>query len=50
MQRAELLGAGLLAGTLASGVALVVSWVLARQVFNLAWNPTPWIPLRRASY
>lgn len=45
VQRAELLGAGLLAGTLASLVALVVSWVLARQVFNLAWNPTPWVPL-----
>ncbi|WP_300054934.1 FtsX-like permease family protein [Malikia sp.] len=48
VQRAELLGAGLLAGTLASGVAVVVGWVLARQVFGLAWHPSPWVPLAGA--
>ena len=48
VQRTELLGAGLLAGLLASVVAVAVGWVLARQVFELDWRPTPWVPLAGA--
>ncbi len=48
VQRAELLGAGLLSGLLASVVAVAVGWVLARQVFDLDWRPTPWVPLAGA--
>ena len=48
VQRAELLGAGLLSGLLASVVAVAVGWVLARQVFELDWRPTPWVPLAGA--
>jgi len=45
MQRAELLGVGALAGLLASVTALVVGGVLARQVFQFTWAPSPWVPL-----
>ena len=45
MQRAELLGVGWLAGFMASGMALVVGWVLARHVFEFAWQPPLWTPL-----
>lgn len=48
VQQAELLGVGLLAGTLASCVALVISAVLARFVFEFAWTLTPLIPLAGA--
>ncbi len=34
---------GLLAGAVASGSASVLAWVLARQVFDLAHRPDPWI-------
>jgi putative ABC transport system permease protein len=45
VQRAELLGVGLLAGLLASAVASAVGWALARYVFEFAWNPSAWVML-----
>ena len=45
VQRAELLGVGLLAGFLASVVAVVVGWALARYAFEFAWTASPWVPL-----
>ncbi len=44
VQRAELAGVGLLAGFLASSVALVVGWLLARYVFDFAWTAPLWVP------
>ena len=43
VQRAELAGVGMLAGVLASIVALAVGWALARYVFEFAWNPVAWV-------
>jgi putative ABC transport system permease protein len=45
VQRIELLGVGLLAGALASVVAIGVGWALARYVFDFSWQPSPWVPL-----
>lgn len=45
VQRIELLGVGLLAGFLASVVAVVVGWALARFVFQFSWTASPWVPL-----
>lgn len=45
VQRAELAGVGLLAGFLASCVAMAVGWALARYVFDFAWNASPWVPI-----
>jgi putative ABC transport system permease protein len=45
VQRAELAGVGLLAGFLASAVAMVVGWSLARYVFGFAWTASAWVPL-----
>ena len=45
VQRAELLGVGALAGLLASGVAMVLGWLLARYAFEFTWTPSPWVPL-----
>jgi len=45
VQRAELVGVGLLAGVLASAVAVGVGWGLARYVFDFAWTASPWVPL-----
>jgi len=45
MQRAELLGVGALAGLLAAVAAVLVGGVLARQVFQFSWAPSPWVPL-----
>jgi putative ABC transport system permease protein len=45
VQRAELLLVGSLAGLLASLLAMVVGWALARYVFNFAWSVSPWVPL-----
>ncbi|MDD0812239.1 ABC transporter permease [Curvibacter sp. RS43] len=45
VQAAELVGVGLLAGSLASAVAAVVGWGLARYVFDFAWNASPWVLL-----
>jgi putative ABC transport system permease protein len=49
VQRAELLGVGALAGTLASSVALAVGWALAKFVFEFSWNPPLWVPLAGAA-
>ncbi|MEN9628191.1 MAG: hypothetical protein RJA10_1418 [Pseudomonadota bacterium] len=49
VQRAELLGVGALAGTLASGAAVVIGWLLARYAFEFSWNPSPWVPLAGAA-
>ena len=48
VQRAELLGVGALAGLLASVAALAVGWLLARYVFEFAWQPVWWVPLAGA--
>jgi putative ABC transport system permease protein len=45
VQRAELIGIGLLAGFLASMVASAVGWGMARYVFNFDWTASPWVPL-----
>jgi putative ABC transport system permease protein len=45
VQRAELAGVGLLAGVLASGVAMAIGWALARFVFDFVWVPRWWVPL-----
>ena len=49
VQRAELLGVGALAGLLASVAALAVGWLLARYVFEFAWQPVWWVPLAGAA-
>ncbi len=48
VQRAELVGVGLLAGFLASAVAVGVGWALARFVFDFTWTAAPWVPLAGA--
>ncbi|TFZ02997.1 FtsX-like permease family protein [Ramlibacter henchirensis] len=48
VQRAELAGVGLLAGFLASVVASVVGWGLARFVFDFQWTASPLVPLAGA--
>jgi putative ABC transport system permease protein len=45
VQRAELLGVGLLAGLLASIVASVVGGALAHYVFQFEWVVSLWVPL-----
>jgi putative ABC transport system permease protein len=45
VQRAELIGVGLLAGFLASIVASLVGWGLARYVFDFDWTASPVVPL-----
>jgi putative ABC transport system permease protein len=45
VQRAELLGVGALAGVLASIAASAIGWVLANEVFDFSWNPSPLVPL-----
>ena len=45
VQRAELAGVGLLAGFLASVVALAVGWGLARFVFDFSWTGSWTVPL-----
>ncbi len=48
VQRAELIGVGLLAGFLASLVAVVVGWGLARYAFEFDWTASPLVPLAGA--
>jgi putative ABC transport system permease protein len=48
VQRAELIGVGLLAGTLASIVASIVGWGMARYAFGFDWTASPWIVLAGA--
>lgn len=45
VQRAELVGVGLLAGFLASIVASLIGWGLARYVFDFSWTASPLVPL-----
>ncbi|VWX57820.1 putative ABC transport system permease protein [Burkholderiales bacterium 8X] len=45
VQRAELVGVGLLAGVLASSVASVIGWGLARYVFEFTWTASPLVIL-----
>ncbi|MFW5328716.1 ABC transporter permease [Hydrogenophaga sp. ZJX-1] len=45
VQRIELLGVGLLAGYLASLVAMAVGWALAKYAFQFSWQPSPLVPL-----
>ncbi|MGN1055266.1 MAG: ABC transporter permease [Comamonas sp.] len=45
VQGAELAGVGMLAGFLASAVAMVVGWALARWVFEFDWTAAWWVPL-----
>jgi len=45
VQRAELVGVGLLAGLLASVVASAVGWGLARYAFGFDWTASPWVAL-----
>jgi putative ABC transport system permease protein len=45
VQRAELVGVGLLAGFLASSVATIVGWALARYVFDFEWSVSLWVPV-----
>jgi putative ABC transport system permease protein len=45
VQRTELAGVGLLAGFLASLVALAVGWALARFVFEFAWTGSWLVPV-----
>jgi len=48
VQTAELMGVGLLAGFLASSVAELVGWSLARFVFEFEWTASLWVPLAGA--
>ena len=48
VQSAELAGVGLMAGFLASCVALAVGWALARWVFDFEWSVLWWAPLAGA--
>jgi putative ABC transport system permease protein len=48
VQRAELLGVGLLAGFLASIVASVVGWAMAHYAFDFEWTASAWVPLAGA--
>jgi putative ABC transport system permease protein len=48
VQTAELMGVGLLAGFLASSVAVGVGWSLAHYVFEFDWTASVWVPLAGA--
>jgi putative ABC transport system permease protein len=45
VQRAELAGIGALAGLLATSVAMLMGWGLARFAFEFEWTASPWVPL-----
>jgi putative ABC transport system permease protein len=36
---------GALAGLLAALAAVLLGGLLARQVFDFAWSPAPWVPV-----
>ena len=48
VQGAELAGVGLLAGFLASIIAVAIGWAMARYVFEFTWNIKLWVPLAGA--
>jgi putative ABC transport system permease protein len=45
VQRAELAGIGALAGVLATSVAMLMGWGLARFAFEFEWTASPWVPV-----
>ncbi|MDP3619062.1 MAG: ABC transporter permease [Ramlibacter sp.] len=45
VQRAELIGVGLLAGFLASIVASAIGWGMAKYAFDFEWTASLWVPL-----
>lgn len=45
VQNAELIGVGLLAGFLASLVAVAIGWALAHYVFDFVWTASVFVPL-----
>ncbi len=45
VQRAELIGVGLLAGFLASIVASAIGWGMAKYAFDFEWTASVWVPL-----
>ena len=45
VQRAELLGVGLLAGFLASAVGSAMGWAMARYALDFPWTASPWVLL-----
>ena len=45
VQRAELIGVGLLAGFLASVVASLIGWGMARYTFDFEWTASAWVPV-----
>ncbi|MDB5883153.1 MAG: putative type transport system involved in lysophospholipase biosynthesis [Ramlibacter sp.] len=45
VQRAELIGIGLLAGFLASIAASAIGWGMARYTFEFEWTASPWVPV-----
>jgi len=45
VQRAELIGVGLLAGALASIAASAIGWAMARYAFGFDWTASPWVAL-----
>ncbi len=49
VQRAELAGIGALAGLLATCVAMVMGWGLARYAFEFEWTASPWVPVLGAA-
>ncbi|MGE4243531.1 ABC transporter permease [Ramlibacter sp.] len=49
VQRAELAGVGMLAGFLASMVAVGVGWGLAKYAFDFNWTASPLVPLAGAA-
>ena len=48
VQGAELAGVGLLAGFLASIIAVAIGWAMARYVFEFSWSIKLWVPLAGA--
>ena len=45
VQRAELVGVGLLAGFLASIAASAIGWGMARYTFDFDWTASAWVPV-----
>jgi putative ABC transport system permease protein len=50
VQGAELAGVGLLAGFLASIVAVAIGWVMAHYVFEFSWSISLWVPVLGAMF
>ncbi len=50
VQRAELAGVGMLAGVLASGVAMIIGWAMAKFAFEFTWTAQWWVPLAGGAF